>query len=141
MKRTINLSMSVSPILVGRMLVHLGAFLADVGEIVGSVALLGKKPPDPKPGDQFEHYKKIYEVCSENEKCEIGHREYPHNPQVWCITSKCKEPCKCMLLRAEKADKEPKYEPDTDPHDDQNRYPYDPEKYWYFCVCVHEKKS
>jgi hypothetical protein len=102
---------------------------------------MADKPEDPKGGDDFQHNGKTYVVCAKG-KCEVVHRD----DQVWCIDKSChpakpdpRDPgrdCACVLLTAGKKDDEPKW---GDPKDKpkNGKYPYDPDKYWYVCVCAH----
>jgi len=105
-------------------------------------------PPPPNPGDGFDRRGEKF-VVSASGKC----ADHNDGGEIWCVNERdCPnpnqpdDPCLCLLLRAKKPAKpsrrkmdKPKWQPDPgEPKNDggQLKYPYDPEHYWYLCVCV-----
>jgi len=105
-------------------------------------------PPLPRPGDGFEKNGEKYVVCGAG-KCTEAHE----GNEIWCINEKdCPrpdrpdDPCHCILFRAKrilhrrrtdfvKWEADPN-EPTWDSEGKRWKYPYDPENYWYACVCA-----
>lgn len=100
-----------------------------------SEPLPGEPPLHPEPGDEFHKDGKTYAVCGTGD-C---YYSYDHE-QIYCLSNqadkRCTGKCECMLLRANKNDKEPKWEPEPDSPDGSKRYPYKPDDYFYCCACV-----
>lgn len=111
-------------------------------------AFSSHEPEAPKGGDGFERGGEKFVVCGAG-KCSVANDD----KEIWCINDKdCPrpnhpdDPCHCVLIRARKSlsrrrGDRPKWEGDPDkPRWDAERkcerYPYDPENYWYAGVCA-----